>query len=251
MIKKVLAFINRLFNGSYGKTLLGFILLQMTFLVLAIWGPASVKEWINTRRMESVQMALFIICVFVFVSSNTFIFFVELNSLLTGMTPPTNNAKWNLARRWQHQALVLLVGSVVVSVVVTLRTFDSLVAILPLNQWTTPLHLIEGLSIIIFGVFVYVDLKCLEVCKLLLDPDSTLSSSDIDKIKEFESGIKQYLLASDGPGLLGLCVIAIISFVLFPKLNADYWQGFVVGAMGLHMAFSQSTLAFLDARPEK
>lgn len=50
----------------------------------------------------------------------------------------------------------------------------------------------------------------------------------------------------DIPGLLGLVFITIISVILHRDLNLLYWEGFVAGAIGLHLAFSQSVLAFLS-----
>jgi len=51
----------------------------------------------------------------------------------------------------------------------------------------------------------------------------------------------------DTPGVVGLTLIIICSRTLHPEFVPDlYWEGFIAGAIGLHIMFSQATLGFLS-----
>lgn len=245
MIKTVRQHVNRCFGGRYGKTLLVFLFAQVLLLDLAIVFEAElVNNLIPGQGIETLQIVSFIVSVFVLVSTNTVIFIMQVNSLLTDMTPLTDRTRWELACRRQKQSQYWLVCSVAVSAIVISQAVGFFYSGLLLAQWETTLHLVEGLSVFLFIIFVFVDYMVLKTCDSLLAGEE-LNGKDKEKVQDFRKDTQLYLRASDGPGVLGMCFILTIS-LLFPVADLQYWKGFVVGAMGLHMAFSQSSLAFLS-----
>jgi hypothetical protein len=59
--------------------------------------------------------------------------------------------------------------------------------------------------------------------------------------------IRLLILAVDLPGLVGILFIWGGSTVLHHDLPNIYWHGFIAGAIGLHIAFSQVALSLIAA----
>lgn len=239
-------YLRRLVFKPYGRTLLTFVVLQIVFLALA----GFFRDIFHGRSIDDIQMAFVVICAYAFVSLNTRIFSDDLNGILTAMPRLSNAAEADNVVAEQRNALHMLdfskylTGAVVLTVLLYL--------FLPIETverewwWQRVLMLNEWLSVCIFSIFVYVDVSCLKISQRYLN-DILIVEADRAKIECFRNNIKTFLLASDGPGLFGLVIIAGSSWALHDFLNPKYWQGFVIGAMGLHIAFSQTSLAFLDA----
>ena len=195
-------------------------------------------------------MTLFIISSFCLVSANTIIFTFDISKIFTGLCPPANESTeflgWNDAVKNQSKAIRLLVCTIILSVsviaVVAYHCYNNL----PKDQWKTILHWVEIFSFFMFLLFTYVDKQVLTVCSLLIDKKVLSRAADISTIKSFQKNTKLFYHGSDLPGVFGMLFILLVSYMLSPALEIMFWEGLVVGAMGLHMAFSQSSLVFLS-----
>jgi hypothetical protein len=255
----------RLFDNRYGRTLLWFCIVQTVLLPLSLICLKYVEYFNNSVSIEALQIGIFIICSFGLVSMNTGTFRSELNRLLTNRTPLKNEDGLKIDQM-QERSVTYLDHSKKLSYAVFILVIGHWVFISKEKQelWHWILLGTEFLSIWLFVIFVVVDLWCINMCNLYLShpiDDETVSvkngvnknpitREDSRAINKFKVNIKLYLFSSDGPGLFGLVIITLLSITVRPLVDFRYWQGFVVGAMGLHMAISQASLAFLSAESE-
>ncbi len=121
------------------------------------------------------------------------------------------------------------------------------------TNWIVDLRINEACLLVLFSLFVYANLRLLKMCEVYVG-DPNLDGAGKTSVGHFGDSATRFLWACDVPGWVGIALIAVFSLVVsfenrelknFSELQ-HYLQGFFVGAIGLHMIFSQAVLAFLS-----
>lgn len=245
-------FLVNLINVSFGKTLLGFMALQFMFLILAkskyLQDMKFITNYVFPQGTDYALIVFFIVCTHLLVAANTLVFMKDSYELPEYISKLKQDQK-KLAKKLYIRFIGWLILSVFLSGSLSLGFIVCNVFGIRSDILAILLTLNELISIGIFSVFLYADICCLQVCKIILE-ENTLDDSTRNETKRFEINVKNYIFACDGPGLFGLILITAMSIILHSELSGLFWQGFVAGAIGLHMAFSQSALAFMKASEE-
>lgn len=244
-------FLIKLFKTKFGKTLLFFLLCQVVFILITrvefLQNIPVIKEHIFYHGVENALTALFMASVYFLVLLNTLIFISESLTPFTRLGDLEDNINVQVKNNY-----ILFILSLVVSVFMAgLMTYvigESLFSRIDRNKWILMLEVNEFISIILYSLFLFADLRCLKACEIALGNNSGLNDRDRVVFKCFQAEVKTYILACDAPGLFGIVLIVLLSLTLHSVLAGLYWQGFLTGAIGLHMAFSQSALAFLSTK---
>lgn len=245
-------FLLRLINVPFGKTLIGFVTFQFVFLFFAKFPTLKELELIKNFAFplgtEYTLTAFFIVCVHLLVAFNTLIFLVDSLDLHLHISKLQKDKMLDAKIKYSRFYAGLIFSVFISGTLTVLIIICNSMAFRP-DSWTSIMVINEVASICLFSVFLYADICCLQVCKIIMD-DNNLDADTKKEAKRFQISVKNYVYACDGPGLFGLILITILSTILHSELAGYYWQGFVVGAIGLHMAFSQSALAFISAAEE-
>jgi hypothetical protein len=208
----------------------------------ANWRISDVR--ISAIGLERFQTLLLVISVHVFVFLNTLIFFSHASIPNEFFSELNDNSKVK-CRRTYDGFRVLLVASLISSgmvIVLLLFSFGS-----PPARWDHVLEFNEYLQVALFLFFTLSNLMCIEACSVMLGRSSGLSAASRPTVDLVKRRLRLYLLASDFPGLLGMLLIVGIGHGIHSQTTSLYINGFVTGATALHISFSQSTLAFIDA----
>ena len=115
------------------------------------------------------------------------------------------------------------------------------------RNWNSIIEISEYVSGLLFLYFVFGDLCSWEVIKRAQLVSLSPACITSDELSKTLKRLKLYICAVDCPGMIGIWLIILCGHFLYPAaVQALYWQGFVAGAIGLHIMFSQGTLAFLS-----
>ncbi len=236
---------------------LAFAVFQAVFFICANW------DWLPEifggsylfvhDRVVSSQTTFLIFLVHLLVTANTTFFIFEFLKILK-FTSKLAEANQNSAEKSFKIIISILIISVGIS---GYFAYTYAVVFISNNigpspsEWLHHLHLNEIWLIVLFALFVLADYLLLKMCSLYLS-DSGLGDFEVKLISVFRDNTRIFVLACDWPGLMGIIFILFLSLSLrssdvgsYPELQ-NYLHGFIVGAIGLHIAFSQAALAFLS-----
>lgn len=200
---------------------------------------------------EEAQTAFFIVSVNALLAINTMVFLLQVTPLLSSIDGhkalnKKDQAIMKEARQTFVCAMVIAaVLSALIAFLIILKMSGSLIW-----TWRVVLELSEDVGVVVFGFFLIADLCCLETSVRVERYKPALEGVDLKKIGELKRSLQRYLLAVDAPGFIGILIIVISSHVLFHSVQFNYWEGFIAGAIGLHIMFSQVALLLLSALEE-
>jgi hypothetical protein len=179
------------------------------------------------------------------VTINTVLFICESFKLVMHASKLTKEHQ-RIARRLYYVIIFVLVFSVSISgffgwsyakafYVLSARPGD----------WSRELHNNERWLIVLFFLFVVADFLLLKICSLWVEDTGGADSGYMD-VKRFQQDTDRFLRACDVPGLIGILLIFLLSNGFSFDQKDHYIQGFILGAVGLHITFSQAILAALS-----
>lgn len=203
---------------------------------------------LSVNGIEEMQTAFFIVSVNVLLAINTLVFLYHVMPLLSSIDghidlENKHRATMKEARIMFTLAMVVAVGlCAIIAAFIGLKMSGSLTW-----SWPVLVKLSEVVSGVVFGLFLFADLCCLEAAMLVECNYLELNGVDLKKIRELIQSLQRYLLAVDTPGFIGIVIIVLSSHVIFPSVQVMYWEGFTAGAIGLHIMFSQVALLLLSA----
>jgi hypothetical protein len=244
----------RLYRSTYARWFSVFALLQITFLILVYVNIIPFEG--SQAGVEDSQTTFFICSVHLLLTINTVVFLLDIRVLsniqdLTWLSPADKKD----IKGAYTVFMVLLICSVAASGIVSAVTFLTWVGVISHNYWKVVIQGTEIASSILFSYFLIGDLCCLYVGrKALRLYSASISNGSADKTSFNKTAVEQkvlslnrYILAVDAPGAIGLWLIFACSHLLYPAfIQVMYWEGFVAGAIGLHIMFSQASLACLS-----
>jgi hypothetical protein len=240
----------------FGTSLLVFLIFQIVFLIFArfIWTPWREKlpQWLTSRGIEQAQTAFLLLCVYLLVAVNTVIFIVDLYPEIAAVhkiATLNENDKKNVWNRFKHFSLFLILGVFLSGGMIALVCNSFCVTFSSEEYWRKLLEANHLFSVILFSFFLYADICCVKACTIALSQQK-IDAEDKKRLEKLKGKLKLYALACDGPALLGIVLICIVSLALNHIVAGFYWQGFVAGAIGLQIAFSQTVLALLSLLEE-
>ncbi len=113
------------------------------------------------------------------------------------------------------------------------------------SKWTELLEWHEALSIAIYFLFFVADWCIYTGCSMWL-ASADIAHQSRSEVTSFRSDLRLFIFGCDVPGLVGAVFIVVASIALHGHLSHFYWHGVVAGALGMHIIFSQASLAFLS-----
>jgi hypothetical protein len=239
--------IKRAIRSKYAWTFLCFIILQAAFLISVQqrWIPGTMSE----MGIEDAQTTFFICSVHLLLALNTYFFLDDVLPLISAIrqNAPRDSIELRHIRHANQAFLGGLMSCVfasgALSIIVVLGWFGALSQ----SHWKLILECSEFVSGFVFLFFVFADLSCLESALRGLRLPAEVVGFDREEVGRLVRTLTRYILAVDVPGAVGLWLIIVWTRFLFPDfIQAMFWQGFVAGAVGLHIMFSQAALAFLS-----
>jgi len=246
--------IKRLFKSPYAWSLSVFIVTQGLFLY-CVNNKYLPAKWSNLLP-ENAQTAFFICSVHVLLFVNTIAFLIDMTPKVSFVQnlPDLNEDKAidtkirNSIKATYSGFIWFAIVSVFLSGGIATFVFLTWSNVIPNEQfWQIAIQGSEYLSGILFVFFVFSDLCCLEIGLRALQLDPKPTCLDKTRTEQTVRTLKRFILAIDIPGALGIWLIIACSHWLYPRfIQPTYWEGFTAGAIGLHIAFSQTALAFLS-----
>lgn len=237
--------VGRVCKSRHGWTLLVFLMCQMVFAIMTL--TESLPDLALAGGVDQALTAFLLVSVHALVTANTSAFLVYLIfhvSPLFSLTPLDEAARKRMD--WSNKAVI---GFVVVSLLVSgpLACFAIVVwfDLMPTVSWESVLGLNEGLCAFLYALFLLADICCLGMCTRCLGVKG-LPKKQRTALLDVAASLKLYILGVDGPGLLGILLVLGVSTWIHPLVSGFYWQGFVTGAICLHIVFSQASLALLQ-----
>lgn len=243
-----------LFATPFGLTLLSLTILESLGVFWLTKGGGGNREISFDWNLSAFGVS----GIFLLVTVNTFIFNSHVSPILSPILQSSTLTKKERVRAKSHfrrlsAALYAgaLVSAAIAALVMVAWSGFFRESSWP-GQWTNDVRFSEYASCLIFFSFCYADWNALKLCHLAIRRGCT--SCNIKAIEDEENNIQKYILAVDGPAFLGMIAIVAFGESMFPHSAADYrhasipfWLGFSAGAITLHVAFSQASLAFLQA----
>ena len=248
-MKLTLSAILRPFKVGYGWSLLIFVVLQVVFLFLV--HTDLLPKWLLSGGDDNVETAFLVVSVHITVAINTILFFLHSTPYVSQYNKAAENMQKSTKNAYETFVVSLIISVFISGGLALLMILSLLGTFMPVITWVLVLKLNEGLCVLLFGLFLLADICCLSVCREVIQTTNELSESERSKVERFMKTVKLYILACDGPGLFGVVLIFIISSILHRHVSDFYWHGFVAGAIGLHIAFSQTVLALLSIVEEQ
>ncbi|UYO42186.1 hypothetical protein KQX63_12205 [Rhodopseudomonas palustris] len=237
-------------------TFLVFCAVEAMFVFVAnvpwIYRNAGLSYLFHHDRLVMSHTTFLISLVHILVTINTVLFIVESTKLMSHKTKLASHKRGSFNLLF-YVFVAILVSSVAISAIVGWNYLVSFFATdIATHNWISDLHSNEKALICLFFLFVLADGILLHMCSIFLE--CATEGDSLDQVKKFRITTDHFLRACDVPGLLGILLIWVLSrgvpLDLFDRdhspLAAHYLQGFIVGAVGLHIAFSQAILAFLS-----
>lgn len=242
------SFLRALWSQSFGKTLIVFAILEATFqtvmLIPALREISWMSKYIVHQGVDRAQTTFLAISVQLLVVANTFFFLRDALGPYEHLCKLTMSEKGKVRNNYWH-FFGLLILSVFVSGLIVLGLVIGSMFFVAEVHWASLLVANEVLTIVLFFAFVLADAWCISACNIALQRDSGLDDEGRQEVVGFRRDLMLYMYASDVPGLLGMLVILFVSGFSHHLWTSLYWQGFITGAIGLHIAFSQATVALL------
>lgn len=255
----IIAPVKMLSETPFGVTFMVFVTAQIVFVFGTKMAWSAKLEAQNGETIvglmglllkngfENSQGAFLMASVYILVLVNTLIF-------IRGATKPhgslssLNEQSGKVANDRYNDFITLLIVSVFLAGAMALWIGGYWWRAVGQEYWTELMQFNEGVAVAIYGMFLLADWRCLKMCDAALKTESGLDDQGRAVVQPFRDEVKKFIMTCDAPGLLGLVVIVTISHFLHPILAGLYWQGLVTGAIALHIAFSQSVLAFVNSR---
>ena len=228
-----------------------FLLFQFVMTVAARfeWLP---DELIAKNSSDQIQTACLLVSVYLLVTFNTILFILDAVPEIGGLSrlDGLTDASRAKIRRQLKSFVVGLIASVLISGILAASLGWNLFTDCPSTGWDTMVMFNEGLAILLFAAFLFADLCCARACETALKSD-LIDTQRRQTLQQFLTKVKLYARACDGPGLIGIVLITFLASMWHPLVAGYYWRGFVAGAIGVHIAFSQGALALLSAEDGK
>ena len=247
MMSQILTFSKRLLKTPFGKTFFVFVLFQLIFLAITKIVPfqSNVFKIVFHHGIENTQTAFLMFSVYLLILVNTIIFIVDAMKPVSCISNLDDECRPKVRKQFARFNTLLIISTFLAGIMAFMIARE-LIYGMSYDGFPSVLKFSEVVSISIYALFLYADLCCLKACEIALESDISAT-----EFSNFQAEVKNYALACDGPGLFGIVLITLMSFTLHGEWAGIYWQGFVTGAIGLHMAFSQSALAFLSTNGVK
>lgn len=197
------------------------------------------------------QTGLLVIFAHFLIFANTCLFLIELGLFASRVDKLQDK---NVLSRVQMRGVVAMLLLVVSTWASGMMIKDAYACLRDGNasvgRWTELLEWHEALSIVIYFLFFVADWCIYKGCSMWL------ASADADhqsrsEVESFRSDLRLFIFGCDAPGLLGAFFIVVASIALHGYLSHFYWHGVVAGALGMHIIFSQASLAFLSVYNSK
>lgn len=243
--------IKRLIRSPYAWTFAMFIVGQIVFLA-CVHQKAIPGRW-SSLDVDAAQTAFFICSVHLLLSLNTGLFLRETipvaSEILNHRDLPAADATYvvNAYNAFVLFLLLCVFASGAVCLIVALGWFGAI----PLQRWNAIIEVTEFVSGTLFLFFWLADLCCLEIFERAIRAQPRMTGLDYTRVKKKAQTLKRDIVAVDLPGFIGLWLIIVCTHMLYPEfIRVSYWEGFVAGAVGLHIMFSQAALAFLSILDE-
>jgi hypothetical protein len=231
----------RISKTLYFRWAVGFVMLQAFFLF------SVYANFVPGIAIEVQQTAFFIVSVNALMFANTYTFEKDVSPTL-GLIEASESLNSDFRSFMDNNqvfrlALKVASGlSAVVAVVIVLKVAEVLTW-----NWETLLKASEYASVIVFLLFVIADGCCLETMVRAEHHNPPLEMAVKQRAGKLKRELQRYLLAVDIPGLIGIVLIVASTTVLKDSVQFLYWEGFVAGAVALHIMFSQMALLLLCA----
>jgi hypothetical protein len=245
-------FIYRFYGNLYGWTITIFFAWQAAFVYVVR------HDWLSANLFyEGTQQGLtasLVVAVHVLVAFNTVAFLMESSPTIGPISQlPELLPQEKATAKNAYQVFVMgLVIATFMAGGLALIVLLGALQLLCKPSWAVILRINEAGSILIFSLFFLADYVGYLACKIACTNERCKANRNCDIITHSMDELKLLILAVDLPGLFGVIFIALLSHSYYPEhIQYYYWHGFIAGAIGLHIAFSQTALALIAARHER
>lgn len=236
----------RLLKSEFFYPLFFFIFMQIIFLCL--FNFDFIPPIFLQLGPSPLNTAFFLLSVNVLLFFNTWIFSASTNETFSALCRSKEISAGEAARA-KHDMRTF---SMFMHAATIISSFSAIFILLALCNpeifyWWLVVDICKFITIVVFVLFVFGDLCCLDVVSRILPK---LSTDDPLKPEALvmKNAISRYIFAVDVPGLAGAVVLVAFSMFIKPAgVQLSYWEGFTAGAIGLHVVFSQFALFFLSA----
>lgn len=197
------------------------------------------------------QTGLLVMLAHFLIFANTCIFLVEFGFFAHRVTKlEDNKASSEVQLRGGIAALLLIISTFSAGMMVIYALISLWGGNASVSKWELLLEWHEGISFIIYLLFLVADWCIHSGCSIWLNKATETQASRSDVVR-FQSDVRLFIFGCDAPGLVGAFFIVVASIALHEPLSDFYWHGVVAGALGMHIIFSQAALAFLSVYNSK
>lgn len=245
-------FSSRINNSKYAAWLFLFISAQIFFLYFVKDGfIINLNGLVDNKH--TAMTAYLIMTVNLLLTANTITFLSDAKIIIQDISRAKNLENINSC---YDMFMIYLIFSVFISGGMAIFIILASAGWLKVS-WQNIVLISEISSLLTFGFFLIADLCCYVCAKKIIEHcpgkscplPSVGNCPETARVAKFVAHLKLYILAVDAPGLFGIIFIIICGIFFSPILPQKfYWEGFIAGAIGLHITFSQAALAFLSVQ---
>lgn len=211
-------------------------------------------ELATGHKAVQLQAFIFVISLHLLLAVNTLIYLVNTWRTIPMSDVPDGSPL--LAKAYGYMGIfVVTIAISLIAAVPHAQAFDQLVRTgnVDMHVVFSNLHKHEMALLVIFGLFVVAG-KLYEGLCVGLPGVCAMPAERLDKLKLAHVDSERYFWSCDLPGFVGVLAIFVAGMAISEahgdKIMAEhliyYKSGFAVGALGLHVVFTQAILAFLS-----